>query len=186
MWKDCFPQHSQERVHVDERTRERHIADVKADNGLVVEIQHSPIAESEMQSREDFYGDMIWIVDARDLFGYFALGTSYDLATCNPMSYHFQWLSRSTLLKRWSVARKPVYFDTLIQNSFTPTVQTPSAEHVLWRLLEFSPNDGLGLIAPIRSDWIVQAVLNGDSVPLMRCEKEEAWRYRRELVEVDG
>ena len=82
------------------------------------------------------------------------------------------------------MALKPVYFDTLIQNSFTPTVQTPSAEHVLWRLLEFSPDDGLGLIAPIRSDWIVQAVLNGDSVPLMRCEKEEAWRYRRELVEV--
>ena len=87
MWKDCFPQYFQERVNVDERTGERHIADVKADNGLVVEIQHSPISESEMQSREDFYGDMIWIVDARDLSGYFALGTSYDLATCNPMSY---------------------------------------------------------------------------------------------------
>ena len=69
MWKNCFPQHCQERVHIDERTGEKHIADVKADSGLVVEVQHSPIAEDEMQSRESFYGDMIWIVDARDLDG---------------------------------------------------------------------------------------------------------------------
>ena len=58
MWKNCFPQHCQERVHVDERTGEKHIADVKADSGLVVEVQHSPIAEDEMQSRESFYGDI--------------------------------------------------------------------------------------------------------------------------------
>ena len=156
----------------------------EADSGLVVEVQHSPIAEDEMQSRESFYGDMIWIVDARDLHGYFTLGTSFDLATCNPMSYHFQWLSRSTLLKRWSLARKPVFFDTLIQNSFTPTVHTPSAEHVLWRLLEFDPGDAPGLIAPVRSDCLVEAVLNGESVPLMRCEEEDAWRYRRKMVEL--
>ena len=184
MWKDCFPEHWQETVHFNQRTGEKHIADVKADSGLVVEIQHSPIAEGEMQSREDFYGDMIWIVDARDLAGYFTLGMSFDLATCDPMSYHFQWFSRSTLLKRWALARKPVYFDTLIQNSFTPTVLTPSAEHVLWRLFEFNPDDGLGFIAPVPPDWLVQAVLNGDSMPLMRCEKEDAWRYRREMVEV--
>ena len=44
MWKDCFPEQWQETVHVDGRTGERHIADVKADSGLVVEVQHSPIA----------------------------------------------------------------------------------------------------------------------------------------------
>ena len=82
------------------------------------------------------------------------------------------------------MARKPVYFDTLIQNSFTPTVQTPSAEHVLWRLLKFDPGAGLGLIAPVPLDWLVQAVLRGDSVPLMRCEEKDAWRHRREMVEL--
>ena len=107
-------------MHLDELTGEKHIADIKASSGFVVEIQHSPISEQELLSRENFYGDMIWIVDARDLFGYFSLGTSSDLATFNPMSYHFQWLSKSTLLKRWSVAQKPVYFDIHIQNAFTP------------------------------------------------------------------
>ena len=112
-------------MHVDGRTGERHIADVKADSGFVVEVQHSPISADELQAREDFYGDMIWIVDARDLHGYFSLGTSLDLATCDPMSYHFQWFSRSTLLNRWSQARKPVFFDTLIESSITRHVQTP-------------------------------------------------------------
>ena len=184
MWKDCFPPHCQERVHVDKLTGEKHIADVKADSGLVVEVQHSPIAEDEMQSRESFYGNMIWIVDARAVDGYFTLGTSFDLATCNPMSYYLKWLSRSTLLKRWSLARKPVFFDTHVQYSSMPAVQTPSAQHVLWRLLEFDPGDGVGLIAPVRSDWLVEAVLKGESVPLMRCEEEDAWRYRRKMVEL--
>ena len=184
MWKDCFPKRWQETLHVDGRTGERHIADVKADSGLVVEVQHSPISADELQSREDFYGDMIWIVDARDLHGYFRLGTSLDLATCDPMSYHFQWYSRSTLLKRWSQARKPVFFDTLIESSFTRHVQTPSREHLLWRLFEFDPEDGLGFIAPVRSDWLVQAVFDGDPVPLARCEEDEAGRYRRQFREV--
>ena len=184
MWKDCFPPHCQERVHVDKLTGEKHIADVKADSGLVVEVQHSPIAEDEMQSRERFYGNMIWIVDARAVDGYFTLGTSFDLATCNPMSYYLKWLSRSTLLKRWSLARKPVFFDSHVQYSSMPAVQTPSAQHVLWRLLEFDPGDGVGLIAPVRSDWLVEAVLKGESVPLMRCEEEDAWRYRRKMVEL--
>ena len=182
MWKDCFPPHCQERVLVDERTGERHVADVKVDNGRVVEIQHSPIAEGEMRSREDFYGDMIWIVDARDVFGYFTLGMSHDLATCDPMSYYLEWIGRSTLLNRWAEARKPVYFDILFQNSSTPKVQTPSAQHLLWRLFDFKPEDGRGFIAPVRSDWLVQAVLDGDSLPLMRCEKKDAWRHRRTMV----
>ena len=122
VWKDCFPTEYQEVVHVDQLTGERHIADVKTKAGRVVEIQHSPISEQELLSREDFYDDMFWIVDARNFFGHFNLGTSYDLATVNPMTYHFQWFSRSTLLKRWSVACKPVYFDTRIWSKFAPDV----------------------------------------------------------------
>ena len=184
-WKDCFPLEYQEVVHIDEKTGEKHIADVTAASGVVVEVQHSPIAEEELRSREEFYGDMFWIVDARNLFGYFALGTSRDLVTWDPMAYGFQWISRSRLLKKWSVARKTVYLDTLFRNSYTPFVETHFANHVLWRLLEFNPDNGLGSIAPVPSDWVVKAVLDGTPVPLMRCERSEARRYRRNLVEVD-
>jgi competence CoiA-like predicted nuclease len=42
---------------------EKHIADVKTPNGLVVEFQHSAISAEEKLSRETFYKNMIWVVD---------------------------------------------------------------------------------------------------------------------------
>ena len=186
IWKDCFPTGNQEVVHVDPLTGETHIADVKTDCGRIVEIQHSPISDQELLSREDFYGDMFWIVDARHLYGNFCNGTSYDLAYVDPMCYHFEWYSRSTLLKRWSVARKPVYFDTRIWSKFAPDVKIPSSSHVLWRLLEFDFNDNRGFIAPVASDMVVNSALEGDPAPLMQCEEHDAWRFRRELVEVSA
>ena len=32
--------------------------------------------------------------------------------------------------------------------------------------------------------WLVEAVLKGESVPLLRCEEEDAWRYQRKMVEL--
>ncbi|WP_285960555.1 competence protein CoiA [Pseudomonas tohonis] len=62
-WKKHFPQDCHEVVRHDS-TGERHIADVQLPSGLVVELQHSPMPLDEMRSREAFYGDMVWIVDA--------------------------------------------------------------------------------------------------------------------------
>ena len=65
-WKDNFPKEWQEVVHLSE-DGEKHIADVKTSNGLVVEFQHSAISLKEKLSRETFYKDMIWVVDGRRL-----------------------------------------------------------------------------------------------------------------------
>lgn len=43
-----------------------HRADVRTTSGLVIEIQHSSISPAEIREREDFYGRMIWVFDARD------------------------------------------------------------------------------------------------------------------------
>lgn len=112
LWKNAFPLECQEVVHVDSRTQEKHIADVMTQTGFVVEIQHSPISTEEIQSRENFYRDMIWIVDARDLAGDFALGTTFSLVCCSPMLYGFVWSGRSKLLEKWSEPGVPVFFDT--------------------------------------------------------------------------
>lgn len=61
-WKNHFPKESQEFVHQAENG-ERHIADVKTEQGYVIEFQHSHIKPEERQAREDFYKKMIWIVD---------------------------------------------------------------------------------------------------------------------------
>lgn len=65
-WKNLFPRECQEIHHVDEHG-ERHIADIKTQAGLVIEIQHSAIHDEEMAAREAYYKQMIWVVDATRL-----------------------------------------------------------------------------------------------------------------------
>lgn len=62
-WKTHFPRECHEIVQHDS-SGEKHIADVKLPDGLVVELQHSQMPPGEMRSREAFYKDMVWIVDA--------------------------------------------------------------------------------------------------------------------------
>ncbi|MBW4449175.1 MAG: hypothetical protein KME38_20525 [Spirirestis rafaelensis WJT71-NPBG6] len=63
LWKSYFNKDNQEVIHFDENTGEKHIADIKTNNGMVIEIQNSPINEDELRSRENFYGNMIWIIN---------------------------------------------------------------------------------------------------------------------------
>jgi len=58
-----------EHIMYNESTGEKHIADCYK-NGLVIEVQHSPIKSEEIRSREDFYGNMVWILDATTFFRY--------------------------------------------------------------------------------------------------------------------
>jgi competence protein CoiA len=62
-WKSFFPEHCRERVFENPLTGEKHVADVQNLAGRVVEFQNSPMPTHELESREEFYGDMIWIVN---------------------------------------------------------------------------------------------------------------------------
>ncbi|CAN5444394.1 hypothetical protein BH10BAC5_BH10BAC5_28450 [soil metagenome] len=63
-WKSNFPSAWRETIHHDPHTNEKHIADVKTMNGVVLEFQNSPIDLQELQSREKFYDKLIWVVNA--------------------------------------------------------------------------------------------------------------------------
>lgn len=63
-WKGLFPKEWQEVVHFD-KSGEKHIADVKTQNGWVLEFQHSVINAEERQSRDSFYRNLVWVVDGR-------------------------------------------------------------------------------------------------------------------------
>lgn len=65
-WKDEFPADWQEIVHYAE-DGEKHIADVRTPHGLTVEFQRSRLPVEEATSREDFYGNMVWVVDGTRL-----------------------------------------------------------------------------------------------------------------------
>ena len=65
-------------------------------------------------------------------------------------------------------------------------MRVPISERILWRVLDFDPEENAGLIAPVPADWIVEAAMNGEPVPLARCDEEDAWRHRTRMVEVGG
>ena len=66
-WKDKFPKEWQEIFLIDPRTGEKHVADVRTPQGLVIEFQHSHIDPEERISREKFYKNMVWVVDGTRL-----------------------------------------------------------------------------------------------------------------------
>lgn len=65
-WKNYWNDENQEITFFD-NTGEKHVADVVNDQGVVIEIQNSPMSQIELKSREDFYGEMIWIINGRTL-----------------------------------------------------------------------------------------------------------------------
>lgn len=112
-WKNRFPENCQEIVRT-AADGEKHIADVKTASGLVIEFQHSPLNPNERKSRELFYGNMVWVVDActrvKDLSQFQAslgqpIATLPNFPTCPAMP------SKSALLRDWGDSRVPVYFD---------------------------------------------------------------------------
>lgn len=68
-WQNLFPQKNQEVILFDEENSEYHRADIKLDNGVVIEVQNSPIVIKEVEERENFYNrnGLIWILNAENL-----------------------------------------------------------------------------------------------------------------------
>jgi len=66
-WKNNFPADWQEVILFDEITNEKHIADIRTKHGLIIEFQYSHINPEESNSRENFYKNMIWVVDGTRL-----------------------------------------------------------------------------------------------------------------------
>jgi hypothetical protein len=126
-WKNQFPVEWQEVVQIADDS-EKHIADVKIDQGWVIEFQHSHIKPEERRSREAFYGNMVWVVDG--------LRRKYDLKqfmdavrggiqkSQEPLVVKIHPLD-CRLVEEWSTSRVPVFFD------FGDEIQP----HGLWSLV---------------------------------------------------
>jgi len=63
-WKSYFPAECVEISIGGNGTKHR--ADIRTPNGIVIELQHSPISVEKIREREQFYGNMIWIFDVRE------------------------------------------------------------------------------------------------------------------------
>jgi hypothetical protein len=63
-WKGAFPEDWREISHT-APDGEIHRADVKTPKGIVLEVQHSSMSDSERHSREAFYKNLVWVIDGR-------------------------------------------------------------------------------------------------------------------------
>lgn len=126
-WKNQFPVEWQEVVQI-ANDGEKHVSDVKTDQGWVMEFQHSYLKPDERRSREAFYGNMVWVVDG--------LRRKYDLKQFAEVMRSGVLISQKSLVvkahplncrlvKEWSNSRVPVFFD--FGNKIQP--------HGLWSLL---------------------------------------------------
>lgn len=66
-WKNNYPADWQEISLLDNRTGGKHISDVRTTHNLTIEFQHSAIKPEERISREQFYKNMVWVVDGTRL-----------------------------------------------------------------------------------------------------------------------
>ena len=63
-WKNLFPENCCEISHT-APDGEIHRADIKTPTGIIIEVQHSAMTDSERLSRETFYGNLVWVIDGR-------------------------------------------------------------------------------------------------------------------------
>ncbi len=68
-WQNIFPEQNREVSMRDEETGIMHRADVRLNNGLVIEFQNSALKIDEVEQRERFYGkkNMIWVCNGTNL-----------------------------------------------------------------------------------------------------------------------
>lgn len=156
-WKDRFPREWQEYIHHDQ-SGEKHIADVRTPQGLIIEFQHSHLDPKERTVRERFYGNMVWVVDGSRLvrdYPRFIKGKTGLSPTNTPglfraphpeECFHPAWLGSSV----------PVIFDF---RGTAPANQDVTRD-VLWCLLPITAEHG-AMVACISQEELVTTASTG-------------------------
>ena len=148
-WKGQFPVDWQEVTHRAE-SGEKHIADVKTDQGWVLEFQHSYIKPGERRARDAFYLNLVWVVDGarrkRDKLQFFKAWE--EGLRVSEKSWMRRVLSdECALLREWVDCSAPVFFD------FSGNNQSKDAA-LLWCLLPTIPNGDAYITKVTRAGFI--------------------------------
>lgn len=69
-WKKSFPESYREVTFKDQQLGHIHRADVQTPCGTTIEFQNSPICLAELKSREQFYPNLIWVVNGKKFKGF--------------------------------------------------------------------------------------------------------------------
>jgi hypothetical protein len=157
-WKGLFPEDWQEVVH-QANNGEKHIADVKTDQGWAIEFQHSYINPEERRSRNGFYQKLVWVVDGtrrkRDRAQFSnALNEGMPVGSNSQIRRAFS--EECALLKEWKDCNAPVFIDF-------------GGEQILWWLLKGNA-DGSAYVAPFSHSEFVNFLRGGSTQAALNFE----------------
>lgn len=132
-WKNNFPTDWQENIHTDSVTGKKHIADIKTVSGLVIEFQHSAIPPAELQSREAFYKNMVWVVDGTRLKRYYSRFYKgfIDVRRMPVPGFFLSAFPEECFPESWLKSLVPVFFDF---QGINPTDPPDEMRTTLWCL----------------------------------------------------
>ena len=173
-WKNNFLPEWQETILYDEKTNEKHIADVLTSYGLVIEFQHSAIDKEECISREAFYKNMVWVVDGTRLkgdFKRFQKAKKDFVSTSKPKIYGIEHVDEC-FPQSWLHNNVPVIFDFL----GTGSPDDPNdIKKQLYCLFPWSLK-GYRIFAEMSRPAFIHAALNGEWMPKVRGFTDEMGR----------
>ena len=108
----------------------RHIADIYSNNGVVIELQNSPIQRQIIRKRENFYGERMlwlingsqfvhnftthisipkgWIITSRGLVNIYTGEVKAVVKENKPKEYGFRW---SYPRRSWEDVQRPIFID---------------------------------------------------------------------------
>jgi len=126
-WKGRFPESWQEVIHQADNG-EKHIADVRTDQGWVIEFQHSHIQPEERRSRDAFYRKLVWVVDgARRKRDSAQFLNAVNTGTLIGSLIRIPFSDECGILREWVGSHAPVFFDF-------------GGEQDLWWILKGTPD----------------------------------------------
>lgn len=170
-WKSHFPESWQEIVHLTEDGT-KHIADVKTEDGWVIEFQRSRISPEERESRDTFYKKLVWVVDAtrmaRDTAQFAKALQTGSPITGNPNIRRVR-ADECKLIQEWSGSPKLrlLFFDF-------------GGEQPLWWLLAGRPDEPMYVGQWSRADFIAAA--HGKGPEKSRNFHELLWLLLRSVM----
>ena len=142
-WKGEFPEKWQEVIH-HAPNGEKHIADVKTEEGYVIEFQHSRIHPDERRSRNEFYEKLVWVVDGtrtKRSISEFDRAWREGIPLNRNGSARKVDASKCALIMEWALSGSAVFFDFKHPN-------------FLWWLHSERDQDGFNVVIVSRSKFI--------------------------------
>jgi competence protein CoiA len=158
-WKNSYPIDWQEISMRDAITGEKHIADIVTNHNIVIEFQHSHIDPKERLTRENFYSNMLWVVDGTRLkrdYPRFQNGIKSFKKIKNGISrlqYPEDYINSS-----WLESQVPVVFDFFGLNSTKNVISDKLPLYCLFPI----KIKGEAIIAEINRNVFLKTTINGE------------------------